>query len=160
MNDIKREELEKAFRNENCKVRIRAVTQSGRARHGTVQRQTEQPANPSTSYPAYPEMARPSTSKLAILVDGRIPGEFPKARCRMLNISGTGAVSWDETQLPACPTVSPCSPCTCSRQPGCLWSCWEEIIPSCGKYSPCLRQEGIHLSLEALLSGGPARVNV
>ena len=35
-----------------------------------------------------------------------------------------------------------------------------ETVLSCGKHSPCLRQEEIHLHLEALPRCGPARVKV
>ena len=47
-------------------------------------------------------------------------------------------------------TVSRYLPCTCSRQPRCPWPCLGRIIPSRGKYSPCLRQGEICLLLESL----------
>ena len=87
MDDTKLEELEKACKKDH-KVRARLVA----VRHdapGMVSSNAKRsnPANPSASYPACPATERPITSKSAILVDGRTPGESPKARCRVSNIS-------------------------------------------------------------------------
>ena len=86
MDDIK-QEFEKACKKIH-KVRARMVAVHQDA-PGIVPSNAKRrdPTNSSASYPACSDMERSSTSKSAILVDDRTPGESPETRCRTSNIS-------------------------------------------------------------------------